>query len=263
MKLKVGLVLVVLLVLAAAGANVISRHDPLRRDYRAALKAPTVAHPLGTDSLGRDNLARLVHGARTSLVVAVAAVALMVLIGLPLGAAAGYFGGFLDAAVMRAADVFLAFPFALGAIAFMAVLGPGAGNVLIVLALFGWPQIARVARAQVMAEAGQDYVAAARVAGGSPWYIMRRHILPNAVGPVAVFSLTGVSSAVLTESTLSFLGLGVQLPYPAWGSIFAEALGRLTVAPWLLIGPGTAVVLTCLGFNLLGEGLHEFFEVQG
>jgi len=262
-KFRMGLIIVALLFLLAVGADVVSPYDPLRQDYKAVLKRPGPAHPLGTDSLGRDNLARVAHGARVSLAVAVAATALMILVGLPLGAAAGYFGGPADAVIMRAADVFLAFPFALGAIALMAVVGPGAGNVLIALALFGWPQIARVARAQVMNEAAKDYVAAVKVAGGSPWYIIRRHLLPNAVGPVAVFSLTGLSTALLTEATLSFLGIGIQLPFSAWGSMLADAVGRLTIAPWLIIGPGAAVVLACLGFNLLGEGLHESLELDG
>ncbi|MDP1808451.1 MAG: ABC transporter permease [Actinomycetota bacterium] len=262
-KLQIGLIIAAALFLLAAGADVVSPYDPLSQDYKAVLAGPSPAHPLGTDSLGRDNLARLAHGARVSLAVAVAATALMIVVGLPLGAAAGYFGGLPDSVIMRVADVFLAFPFALGAIALMAVVGPGSGNVLIALALFGWPQIARVTRAQVMNEAAKDYVAAVKVAGGSAWYIIRRHLLPNAVGPVAVFSLTGLSTALLTEATLSFLGIGIQLPHPAWGSMLADAVGRLTVAPWLIFGPGAAVVLACLGFNLLGEGLHESLDVDG
>jgi len=262
-KLRIGFIIVAALFLLAAGADIVSSYDPLRQDNEAVLQTPGATHFLGTDSLGRDNLARLVHGARVSLAVAIGSVALMILIGLPLGAAAGYFGGIVDSAIMRAADVFLAFPFALGAIVLMAVIGPGAANVLVALALFGWPQIARVARAQVMNEAAKDYVAAVKVAGGSAWYITRRHLLPNAVGPVAVFSLTGLSTALLTEATLSFLGIGIQLPYPAWGSMLAEAVGRLAIAPWLILGPGVAVVLACLGFNLLAEGLHESLQIDG
>lgn len=262
-KLRFGLVIVTLLVLLAVGADIVSPYDPLRQDHEAVLKAPSPAHLLGTDSLGRDNLARLAHGARVSLAVAAAAVALMIVIGLPLGAIAGYFGGAPDAVIMRTADVFLAFPFALGAIALMAIIGPGAGNVFIALALFGWPQIARVTRAQVINESVKDYIAAVKVVGGSAWYIMRRHLLPNAVGPVAVFSFMGLSTAILTEATLSFLGIGIQLPYPAWGSMLADAVGRLIVAPWLILGPGGAVVLACLGFNLLGEGLQDALNVDG
>jgi len=196
------------------------------------------------------------------LSIAIAAVVLMIVVGVPLGAIAGYFGGFIDSVIMRVADVFLAFPFILGAIALMTVVGPGAGKVFIALAVLGWPQIARITRAQVMDEASKDYIAAVKVVGGSTWYILRRHLLPNAAGPVAVFSFMGVGTAILTEATLSFLWIGVQLPYPAWGSLLADAVGRVSVAPWLIYGPGLAVILASLGFNLIGEGLRDTLDIQ-
>ncbi len=261
-KLRLGLVIVSCLVLLTLAANVISPYDPIRQDSGAVLQKPSTRHVLGTDSLGRDILARLAHGARTSLAIAFGAVMIMILVGVPVGAVAAYFGGLVDSVLMRLADVLLAFPFALGAIALISVIGPGSTNVFIALALFGWPQIARITRTQVLNEISKDYIAAVKLVGGSPFYILRRHLLPNAAGPIAVYSLMGIGSVILTESTLSFLGIGVQLPYPAWGSMLSDAVGRLTVAPWLIYGPGAAVFLTCLGFNLIGEALHEAIELK-
>ncbi len=261
-KARVGLVIISILILLTLAAGFLSPYDPIRQDRESVLKSPSLRHPLGTDSLGRDMLARLLYGARTSLTIALGAVIFMVVIGLPIGVIAGYFGGIVDSVLMRTADVFLAFPFVLGAIAVMTVIGPGARNVFVVLAIFGWPQIARITRAQVKNEVSKDYIAATKVVGGSAWYILWRHLLPNTLGPVAVYSLMGVGSVILTEATLSFLGIGVQLPYPAWGSMLADAVGRVTVAPWLIYGPGAAVVLTCLGFNILGEALHEALEIK-
>lgn len=260
LKLRLGLAVVLVFVLLAAGADLIARQGPLEQNYARSLEPPSLRAPLGMDTLGRDNLARLAHGARVSLLVAVGAVILTVALGVPLGALAGYFGGIIDVIIMRTADVFLAFPFVLGAIALMTSFGPGAQNIFIALAVLGWPQIARITRAQVIDEAAKDYVAAVRVVGGSPLYIFRRHLLPGAAGPIAVFSLMGVGANILTEATLSFLGIGVQLPQPAWGSMLAEAMGRLGAAPWLLLGPGAAIVLATLGFNLIGEGISDQFE---
>lgn len=259
-KLRLGSVLIAFLALLAVGGGIVSPYDPINQDQGSVLQEPSRAHPLGTDALGRDLLARTAHGARISLFVAAAATFLMVLIGFPLGAVAGYYGGLLDTVIMRSADVFLAFPFAVGSIALMAVIGPGVGNIVAALAVMGWPQIARVVRSEVVNEASQDYIAAVRLVGASDRYIIRRHLLRRAAGPTAVFSFMGAGSAVLAESTLSFLGIGVQLPDPSWGSMLAEAVGRLTVAPWLMYGPGAAIFLTCLGFNLLGEGLRDALE---
>jgi peptide/nickel transport system permease protein len=259
-RLKLGLAIILTIATVSVAAGFLSPYDPLRQDHEAILQPPSLAHPLGTDTLGRDILTRLAYGGRLSLAIAVGATALMVLIGVPLGAAAGYFGGAVDMIVMRIADVLLAFPFALGAIAVMAVIGPGTGNVLLTLAALGWPPIARLTRTQVVNEAAKDYVAAVKVAGGSSWYILRRHLVPNAAGPLVVFALTGVGTAILTEATLSFLGIGVQLPHPAWGSMLSESVGKFALAPWLLYAPGGALILACLGFNILGEGWRDSLE---
>jgi peptide/nickel transport system permease protein len=256
-RLKAGLAIIVTILAISIAAGLFSPYDPLRQDHTAILQSPSLAHPLGTDTLGRDVLTRLAFAGRLSLAIAIGATALTILVGVPLGAAAGYFGGAVDTIIMRIADVLLAFPFALGAIAVMAVMGPGVGNVLFTLAALGWPPIARLTRTQVVNEAAKDYVAAVKAAGGSSWYILRRHLLPNAAGPIAVFSLTGVSTVILTEATLSFLGIGVQLPDPAWGSMLSESVGRFSLAPWLLWGPGGALILACLGFNILGEGWRD------
>lgn len=262
-RLLFGLILVALLAAGALAAGLPGFADPIKQDYDAMSAPPGPQHLLGTDQLGRDVLSRILHGARVSLLVAVAAVAATVAIGVPAGAVAGYFGGRLDTLIMRTADAFLAVPFVLGAIALMAAFGPGALNVFLTLMLLGWPSIARVTRAQVLDEASKDYVAAVKVVGGSPWYILRRHLLPNVAGPIVVFAFTGVATAILTEATLSFLGLGIQAPVPAWGTMLAEALGRFATEPWLLFGPGAAVVMACLGFNLLGEGLRDALEIDG
>jgi peptide/nickel transport system permease protein len=262
-KLGFGLIVVGLLIAGAVFADQIGHVDPIHQDYGAMLQAPSRLHLLGTDLLGRDVLARVLHGARISLLISVGSVALMILIGMPLGAAAGYFGGWIDGIIMRAADVLLAFPFILGAIAMMAAIGPGALNVFLALAFLGWPEVARVTRASVIDETGKDYIAAAKVAGGSSWYILRRHLLPNAAAPVLVLSFMEIGTAILTEATLSFLGLGIQVPRPAWGTMLADAAGRLNTAPWLLIVPGAAIILACLGFNMIGESLSDALENDG
>lgn len=262
-RLKSGLFIVGILVAGAVFADLVAAVDPITQDYEAMLQRPSRAHLLGTDMLGRDILARILYGARVSLLISVGAVAATVLIGVPLGAAAGYLGGWVDVVVLRLADILLAFPFVLGAIVLMAAIGPGALNVFLALTLLGWPQIARVTRARVIDEIGKDYISAVKVVGGSPWYVLRRHLLPNAAGPVLVFAAMGVGTAILTEATLSFLGLGIQAPAPAWGTMLAEAMGRLTVAPWLLIGPGIAVISMCLGFNMIAEGLRDRLEIDG
>ncbi len=261
-RLRLGLLIVGLLAAASLAILLFSGADPISQDQRAFLSAPSAEHWLGTDRLGRDILVRLLHAGRLSLTVSVAAVAAMVAIGLPIGVTAGYVGGAVDTVISRLIDILLAFPFVLGAVALMAVVGPGLWNIFLVMALLGWPQIARVVRAGVIDEAGKDYVAAVRVAGGTPWYVMRRHILPGTAAPVAVFAVMGIGTAILTEATLSFLGFGVQAPQPSWGMMISEAQVVFASAPWVLIAPGAAIVLACLGFNLIGEGLRDAWELN-
>ncbi len=260
--LKLGILIIGLLILAAVLVGLFDGADPVAQDQQAFLEAPSADHWLGTDRLGRDILVRLLFAGRTSLTVSLTAVTAMVLIGLPLGLVAGYFGGWVDNVVSRLIDIFLAFPFILGAVALMAVFGPGLWNIFLVMALLGWPQIARLARAGVIDEVTKDYVAAVKVAGATPWYVMRRHVLPGISGPVIVFAVMGVGTVILAEATLSFLGFGMPAPQPSWGLMISDARLVYATAPWALIAPGVAIILACLGFNLIGEGLRDLLDIH-
>jgi len=250
-----GLALVAAIAAAAALAPVLSPAPPLRQDLAAALRGPSHEHPLGTDALGRDVLARLVHGARLSLAVGAAATAAALAMGVVLGATAGAAGGLLDEAIARATDVFLAFPGLLLAIALAAVLGPSARNVAIALAVMGWPVYARLVRAEVRGAASRDDARAAEALGASRVRIAVRHLLPKALPALAVQAAFGVSGAIVAEASLSFLGLGAPPPTPSWGAMLAEGRALLVVAPHLAVAPAAAIGITVLGVQLLGDGL--------
>jgi peptide/nickel transport system permease protein/oligopeptide transport system permease protein len=228
-----------------------------------SLKSPSFRHPFGTDTLGRDIASRIIYGARVSLVVGVLSVAIMVALGLLLGGLAGYLGGAVDALIMRLADVVYSFPYVLFAIALIAVLGKGFQNVFIAIGLLGWPSIARVFRSSVLGAKGTEYVEAARGLGASWWRILVRHILPNTAGPVIVYGAMSVGGAILAESALSFLGMGVQPPSPSWGGMLSESRSYLFTAPWLMLYPGIALLLTVLAFLLLGDALRDALDVKG
>ncbi len=256
-KLKSGLViLLILIILAALGPVLAGKY--WEQNLKESLNPPNSRHLFGTDLLGRDMLGRVANGARSSLLVGLLAVVLTLTVGLPLGALAGYFGGRLDTVIMRMADVFLAFPLVLGALLFMSVAGAGFANILLVLALLGWPYIARIFRASVLSNKELDYVVAARALGAGDWYLLRRHIIPNAIGPVLIFALMNVGTAIMAESVLSFLGVGLRLPNASWGYLLSEAAGLQNVAPWLIYFPGIALTVTVLAFTLLGEGLRVY-----
>jgi peptide/nickel transport system permease protein len=257
--------------LAAAGALVvaalfavswlapaISPHDPSKIDVAQRFKPPgTPGHPLGTDSLGRDVMSRMIWGSRVSLKVGFVAVGLSTLIGLMLGALAGYHGGLVDAAVMRFCDLMLCFPSMFLILAVIAILEPSIWNVMAVIGLTSWMGVARLVRAELMSLKGRDFALAAKVLGASDLRIICRHLLPNAMGPVLVTATLGVAGAILTESSLSFLGLGVQPPTPTWGAILSDGKNYLERAWWLSLYPGLAILVTVLSYNLLGEGLRE------
>jgi peptide/nickel transport system permease protein len=222
------------------------------------LLAPEFAHPFGTDSLGRDLLARTLFGARTSLSMGLLVVVFAVVIGTPLGAVAGYFGGWVDEAIMRITDIFLAFPPLLLAVAIAAALGPGYINAVVAIALTWWPWYTRLVRAQALSLRERDFVDSARGIGVGNWTIIRRHILPNVLTPVLVQSTIDIGSAILTVAGLSFIGLGPQPPTPDWGVMVNE--GRLYVQGgrwWLVTFPGLAIFFTALAFNLLGDGVRD------
>lgn len=238
--------------------------DPLAVDTTlgANLAPPSAEHPFGTDKLGRDVFARVVYGARVSLTVGVIAVSISLFIGLILGALSGYYGGIVDTLVMRAADVFFAFPYILFAIALIAVLGPSYRNVFIAIGILGWPSISRVFRSSILSVKETEYVDAARAMGASDMRIMFRHIMPNAIAPIIVYGTMSVGGAIITEAALSFLGMGVQPPTPSWGLMLSDAKSLMFAAPWLTIWPGFAILTTVLAFVLMGDGLRDALDVK-
>ncbi len=242
-------------VLLALLVPVLPLQDPLATNYDASLSAPAAGHLLGTDLHGRDELSRVLWASRTSLMVGVMATALAVAAGVAAGGAAGYSGRFMDAAIMRTADVFLSFPVIIGAIAVMVIFGPGRNNVFIAIAFFGWPIFARVCRSSVLSVRERGFVKAAQGLGASRSRIFFKHVGPNSVGPLVSYASMMVAGAIMAEAGLSFINLGVQPPYPSWGLMMSEAMGEFEQAPWLVIVPGAAITLTALIFILLGAGV--------
>lgn len=252
-----GMALVSILVLAAVFGPVLSSYAPDAADFMATLAPPSADHFLGTDDLGRDVLSRILSGARVSLLVGVISVGGAVLFGLPIGLVAGYLGGRTDAVLMRCMDVLLAFPGILLALGITAALGASLTNTIIAIAVINTPTIARVTRAQTMLVSSLDYVKANRALGFSNLTIMTRSVLPNALSPVLVQASLLLASSIITESYLSFLGLGVQPPTPTWGSMLRDAISFIDQATWLAWFPGAAIFLTVLGFNIFGDGLRD------
>jgi len=257
---KVGILVLAVICLAAVVPVLFTRVNPETVDMIARLDPPSAGHPLGTDHLGRDLLSRLVYGARISLLVAIASVGGAVAIGVVIGLLAGYYGRWVDGATMRVVDTFLAFPAILLALALVAVLGAGATSVIVALALVFWTQYARVVRAVTLAEKEKAYVEAARAIGAGDLRILLRHILPNVLSPVIILATLGMGTAVVAESTLSFLGMGVQPPAPSWGWTLAFGTRYLRDAPHIATFSGLAIMATVLGFNLLGDGIRDLLD---
>jgi peptide/nickel transport system permease protein len=255
-----GLVVILLLTLAAVFAPLLAPHDPNAVTLERRLQPPGSGYPLGTDELGRDILSRLLYGARVSLWVGLVSVGLASLIGVAGGLAAGYLGHYWDAIIMRTVDVFLAFPVIVLAIAIVAVRGPSLTNVMIALALVYWTGYARMARAVILTLKEEEYAWAARTVGAGPVRIMLRHLLPNALAPLLVLASLGMGNAILAEAALSFLGLGIQPPEPSWGSMLNFGMQFLREAAHLSTFPGLAIFVTVLGFNLLGDGLRDALD---
>jgi peptide/nickel transport system permease protein len=256
-----GLALVGSISLAALLAPWLAPFDPTALDVNAILIPPGGAHHLlGTDALGRDVLSRLLYGGRVSLWVGFVAVGLSAAIGLTLGLCAGYFGGLVDEGIMRGVDVMLCFPSFFLILAVIAFLTPSLTNIMVVIGLTSWMGVARLVRAETLALRGREFVLAAKVSGMRAPAILFYHILPNAAAPVLVSATLGVAGAILVESSLSFLGLGVQPPMPSWGNILMEGKEVLEVAPWLSIFPGLAILFTVLGYNLIGESLRDLLD---
>jgi peptide/nickel transport system permease protein len=255
-----GLVLVAGLAAAAIGAPWIAPHDPTAIDARIILAGPSAAHLLGTDDLGRDVLSRMIYGARISLAVGFVSVGIAVFIGTTLGACAGFFGGIIDSLVMRFVDIMLCFPSTFLILTVIAFIGPSIWNVMFVIGVTGWMGVCRLVRAEFLSLRERDFVVAARALGAGDARLIFRHILPNAMAPVLVAAVLGVAGAILTESGLSFLGLGVQPPTPSWGNILTAGKDNIDVAWWLSFFPGVAITLTMLGYNMLGEGLRDALD---
>ena len=255
-----GTVIIGVYLLAAASAPVLSPHDPLAMASRSLLAPPGGPFPLGTDQFGRDLLSRLLYGARVSLAVSFASVVLALAGGGAAGIASGYYGGRIDGLLMRVMDVIFAFPAVLLAIAIMAVAGTAVWTVIVAIGVVYTPQFARVSRAGVLATRGLEYVEAAAAMGAGARRILLRHILPNISAPLIVQTSLSLSLAILTESALSFLGLGTQPPTPSWGNMLAESRRFMALAPWTAVFPGATIATVVLGFNLLGDGLRDLLD---
>ena len=253
---------VLLLVLLAVAAPLVARHDPLHIDLINQLSPPSADHWLGTDIQGRDVWARLVYGARISLSVGIVSQGIALLIGVSLGLTAGYYGRWVDELVMRLADVTLAFPTLLLLIAMVAALQPSLGVVFVTIGIVGWAGMARLVRGQVLVVRHLEYVQASKALGGRDWRVILVHVLPGVLAPVIIAATLGIAGAIIAESSLSFLGLGVQPPTPSWGSMIADGrdLSQLRHAPWTSLFPGLAIGAAVLGFNLLGDALRDALD---
>ena len=238
-------------------APLLTPYDPIKQDYRSTLLPPSLEHPFGTDNLGRDLFARVLYGARIDLQIGLITTYIPLLYGLALGAISGYVGGWFDALLMRLVDVAIAFPFLVLIIVILAILGPGIQNMYIAVFAVAWTMYARLARADMLVIREQEYILAARALGYSPWRIVFRHALPNLLAPSIVFSMSDIVLNILLASSLSFLGMGVQPPAPEWGAIVADGRDFLLQAWWITTLPGLAIVLTGLGFSLIGDGLAK------
>ncbi len=256
-----GLALTLFLVIIALAAPWIAPADPTAQNLPARLASPSAGHWMGTDELGRDILSRILYGARVSMIVSVSVVLGAGIVGLAIGALAGYFGGWFDRFVnIVLINAFLSFPGILLAIAFAAFLGPGLGKVILALVITGWAGYARLARAQILQAREMEYVLAARSIGASDARILARHLLPNILQPILVQGTIAMAGAILAESTLSFLGVGVLAPMPSWGAMLNDARGHLFDAPHLVIFPALAVMTAVLAFNLLGDALRDWMD---
>jgi peptide/nickel transport system permease protein len=255
--LLIGSILIAVFSLVAIFAPLLCPYDPSAIDQNNLLMPPSRLHILGTDSLGRDILSRMIYGARISLSIGIIAVGIATTCGLILGSAAGFYGGIIDSVIMRFLDIMLCFPTFFLILAVVALLEPSIFNIMAIIGITSWMGPARLIRSEILSLKEREFILAAKAIGASHVRIITRHLLPNALGPVLVNATLGIAGAILLESGLSFLGLGVQPPAASWGNILIEAKSTLGVAWWITIFPGVAILLTILGFNLIAEGLKK------
>ncbi|WP_460596701.1 oligopeptide ABC transporter permease [Geomonas sp. Red276] len=255
-----GLVVIVVLFIISFAAPILTQYRPETIDAWHVLLPPSSAHWFGTDELGRDVLTRIIYGARVSLKVGFVAVGISVAIGVVIGLLSGFYGGWTDSILMRLVDIMLCFPTFFLILAVIAMLEPSINYIMIIIGLTSWTGVARLVRAEVLSLKSRDFVLAARVLGASDARIIFRHILPNALSPVLVSATLGVAGAILTESALSFLGIGVQPPTPSWGNILTSGKDYIEFAWWLSLYPGLAILVTVLSYNLVGEGIRDALD---
>lgn len=255
-----GGIIVALLVFVALLAPVFSPYDPNDIDRKHILEPPGLGHPFGTDDLGRDILSRMIWGSRISLAVGFVAVGIATVIGIFFGAIAGYYGGWAERIIMRFIDIMLTIPTFFLILAVIAFIGSSIWNIMIVIGLTSWMGVARLVRAEFLSQKEREFVLAARAVGASDFRIIFRHILINSMAPVLVSAVLGIAGAVLVESALSFLGIGIQPPTPSWGNILTLGKDNIEIAWWLSVFPGLAILITVLGYNLLGEGIRDSID---
>ena len=257
-----GAAIIAIVLLAAIFAPVIARTDPLAQDLGMQTRPPSIAHPMGTDKLGRDVFARILYGARISIRIGFVAVGLAISIGTLIGVVAGYLGGRTDSALMGVMDVMLAFPPIILAIGITTILGPSINNLMVAVGIVYIPQYARLARSSVLGVKELEYIEAARALGAGSPFIIARHVLPNIMAPLLVQATLGIATAELEAAGLSYLGLGARPPAPEWGAMLNDARDYWLGAPWALVFPGLAITTIVLGFNLLGDGLRDALDVS-
>ena len=255
-----GVAIVLGFIVVALGASWIAPLAPIATSWGAIRKAPSAAHWFGTDEIGRDVLSRVIWGTRASLLAGVVSVSISLMLGVPIGLAAGFLGGTVDTVISRITDAFLACPFLILAIALAAFLGPSLSNAMIAIGVSATPIFVRLTRAQVINVKVEDYIEAARAVGNPPWRIALRHVLPNITAPLIVQATLAIAAAVIAEASLSFLGLGQQPPAPSWGSMLNTAKNYVDNAPWMAIWPGLSIFLLVLAFNLVGDGLRDALD---
>ena len=256
----VGGGIVIFFVILAIFAPIIAPYNPKDADLMRSLEPPQIKYPFGTDVQGRDILSRIIFGSRVSLSVGLVVQAISLSIGIPLGLVSGFYGGIADDIITSLINIMFSFPSLLFAIAIMAVLGPSIYNIYLALGIISWPTIARLVRGETLSLKERDFVEASKALGVHSFSIIFKHILPNCLGPIIVVATLGIADAILTEATLSFLGLGIQPPTPSWGSMLSRGREYIWSAPHLVIFPGLAILITVLGFNLLGDGLRDIFD---